>query len=286
MKKLLTFIMSLLMVSAMFGQAQVTPFAKDLGYSARPIGQTATRCDIELPAYEQPNDDNNVFLGLHSTDGTVANGGVINLGMSEDFNIPQIATHGVQIISSVQVAGYNNGNAAGMPFRIEIWSDVTGAPGVMMAQDMMSGINPAGFQSTLDFETPASWSFINVNTNYWLSCVGLAEGRGGVTRWFWGTTRPQTNGGEEFSVYYNYTGNGFGGQFCDQWTTVSQCGVVSAGVNMGAAFKFNLCQNAQLDLGGSPVPTMTQWGLFLFGLIVLTLGVVSIYNFSRKRVAE
>ncbi|MBK7225798.1 MAG: hypothetical protein WAS56_01080 [Saprospiraceae bacterium] len=37
-----------------------------------------------------------------------------------------------------------------------------------------------------------------------------------------------------------------------------------------------------LTLGGSPVPTMTQWGLFLFGLIVLTLGVVAVFNMSRR----
>jgi hypothetical protein len=39
-------------------------------------------------------------------------------------------------------------------------------------------------------------------------------------------------------------------------------------------------------IGGTPVPTMTQWGLFLFGLIVLTLGVVTIYNMSTSRVSE
>lgn len=33
---------------------------------------------------------------------------------------------------------------------------------------------------------------------------------------------------------------------------------------------------------GTSVPTMTQWGLFLFGLIVLTLGVVYIYNMSVR----
>lgn len=42
----------------------------------------------------------------------------------------------------------------------------------------------------------------------------------------------------------------------------------------------------KLIIGGTPVPTMTQWGLFLFGLIVLTLGVVTIYNMSTSRVAE
>jgi len=34
--------------------------------------------------------------------------------------------------------------------------------------------------------------------------------------------------------------------------------------------------------GGTSVPTMTQWGLFLFGLIVLTVGVVYIYNLSTS----
>ena len=42
------------------------------------------------------------------------------------------------------------------------------------------------------------------------------------------------------------------------------------------------CGVKSLTLGGSPVPTMTQWGLFLFGLIVLTLGVVAVFNMSRK----
>lgn len=34
--------------------------------------------------------------------------------------------------------------------------------------------------------------------------------------------------------------------------------------------------------GGTSVPTMTQWGLFLFGLIIVTLGVVYIYNMSTS----
>lgn len=42
----------------------------------------------------------------------------------------------------------------------------------------------------------------------------------------------------------------------------------------------------KVTLGGTPVPTMTEWGLFLFGLILLTLGVVTIYNMSALRVAD
>jgi len=42
----------------------------------------------------------------------------------------------------------------------------------------------------------------------------------------------------------------------------------------------------KVKIGGTPVPTMTQWGLFLFGLIVLTLGVVTIYNMSTRSATE
>ena len=41
-----------------------------------------------------------------------------------------------------------------------------------------------------------------------------------------------------------------------------------------------------LTIGGTPVPTMTQWGLFLFGLVLLTLAVVSVYNLSTRRSAS
>lgn len=37
-----------------------------------------------------------------------------------------------------------------------------------------------------------------------------------------------------------------------------------------------------LDIGGTPVPTMTQWGLFLFGLILLTLASTALYNYTRR----
>lgn len=78
---------------------------------------------------------------------------------------------------------------------------------------------------------------------------------------------------------------------------------VAFGNNFGlnnCNYSFNIAPDPLLDLrcsdepmciqkvtiGGTPVPTMTQWGLFLFGLVVLTLGVVTIYNMSTNRVSE
>ncbi len=72
------------------------------------------------------------------------------------------------------------------------------------------------------------------------------------------------------------------------------------GVN-NCTYSFNISPDPLLDLrcaseqvaciekvtiGGNPTPTMTQWGLFLFGLIILTLGVVTIYNMSTSQVTE
>lgn len=79
--------------------------------------------------------------------------------------------------------------------------------------------------------------------------------------------------------------------------------IVNSPVNLAAAcsYTMNISTDPLLDLrcasdpvaciekvkiGGTPVPTMTQWGLFLFGLIVLTLGVVTIYNMSTSRATE
>lgn len=37
-----------------------------------------------------------------------------------------------------------------------------------------------------------------------------------------------------------------------------------------------------ITIGGTPVPTMTQWGLFIFGLVLLTFASVAIYNFAQR----
>ncbi len=64
----------------------------------------------------------------------------------------------------------------------------------------------------------------------------------------------------------------------------------NANAPVGSDFAGNLRINdGTVDMGAyeffipppppAPVPTMSQWALFLFGLIVTTLGIVTIYNF-------
>jgi hypothetical protein len=44
------------------------------------------------------------------------------------------------------------------------------------------------------------------------------------------------------------------------------------------------CNNNGADITEAncviPVPTLSEWGIFLFGLVVMTLGLVSLYNFK------
>ena len=113
---------------------------------------------------------------------------------------------------------------------------------------------------------------------------------GGTT---WCDANPDhiSDGGSSGSVSYSFETRG-----CDPFYIVNAPVVIGAACN----YTMTLDPDPLLDLrcgdetmciqkvtiGGTPVPTMTQWGLFLFGLVVLTLGVVTIYNMSTSRVSE
>ncbi len=64
-----------------------------------------------------------------------------------------------------------------------------------------------------------------------------------------------------------------GETFC--FLSASADGEDGEGIATVTNFKFSEC-----DM--SPVPTMTEWGLFLFGLGMLTLGLVFVYNKQRQ----
>jgi hypothetical protein len=76
-----------------------------------------------------------------------------------------------------------------------------------------------------------------------------------------------------FTVFLG-NNNGARGTFSLNITTPTN-GLAAVGC-IGAACK------KLLTIGGTPVPTMTQWGLFLFGLILLTLASTALYNYTRR----
>jgi hypothetical protein len=91
-----------------------------------------------------------------------------------------------------------------------------------------------------------------------------------------------------------------GGDFSLQETSLA----IDAGNNGDAPIGNDLAGNARIDNsivdmgafeyqsdpggggnngnGGAPIPTMNQWALFLFGLLITTLGVITLYNFVQS----
>lgn len=69
------------------------------------------------------------------------------------------------------------------------------------------------------------------------------------------------------------------------WAFGGRCAYDMTVTNMTAPGLIG-CSGAEckklITIGGTPVPTMTQWGLFLFGLIVLTFASVAVYNVTQR----
>lgn len=92
-------------------------------------------------------------------------------------------------------------------------------------------------------------------------------------------------GGQDVLVEYLF-GSGlvmFGGMTTTNWHQ-PQPGAGNVRMNILDYLKTTALDGERLKplSGGTSVPTMTQWGIFLFGLIVLTLGVVAVYNVSTR----
>ena len=117
--------------------------------------------------------------------------------------------------------------------------------------------------------------FVNPNGGgFCTDNVFLADqGGSGTATWGW-----EQAGCDDFYIVYGSVG---AGGPCNYSFTISPDPVL----DLRCATDPAACIE-KVTIGGTPVPTMTQWGLFLFGLIVLTLGVVTIYNMSTSRAAE
>ena len=118
------------------------------------------------------------------------------------------------------------------------------------------------------------------------SMTGNSYGHGVVCPAGMNATPLIQGGGQDVAIEF-FTGAGlviFGGMTTTNWHQPQPAG---DNVRMNI---LHYLKNASLDgevlkplSGGTSVPTMTQWGKFLFGLVVLTFGVVAVYNiYTRK----
>ena len=189
---------------------------------------------------------------------------------------------------------------AGVQFGIDQWAN--SGPGC-------PGDNSCGFFQDADpqYNTFYFKNIVNIPVCITLNVV---TGSCGANTGFWvvdGTYIPSAAGSGTDPCIANeiLQSTNTGGTTSVGWE-VNECAPFSINFHNGFApanqctYSFNIEPDPLVDLrcgdetmciqkvtiGGTPVPTMTQWGLFLFGLILLTLGVVTIYNMSVVRSTE
>ncbi|MEP7196341.1 MAG: hypothetical protein ABI851_07450 [Saprospiraceae bacterium] len=260
-----------LLLFACLGTSAFAQTATDLsGFSTPNNTQAAVRCDIALPSWGFAANGN----WLVSTRNANFVGPLASVELCQDFNVPAPGLSGQQIVSidyiGQQVFGVTDFHEA------RFFSQVATAPGPQLFST--TTVIRAGGLVTYEF-TPA-WR-PNFGTTYWTSSCGVNDPTQQATnRWEWDGTG--VGFGTPAFVRFNPSG-GWGGAACPYWTPKASCAFLATSGPPEQALRINICRSAQLVLGGNPVPTMTQWGLFLFGLVIVTLGIVTVYNVSRRK---
>ncbi|MBK6354189.1 MAG: hypothetical protein IPF46_12535 [Saprospiraceae bacterium] len=270
-KLLLLFVVQAFVALNVFGQAsdQLSGFSTPSGV------QPAARCDQQLPAYGFGANGN----WLVSTRNANFVGTGASVELANDFIIPNYNVSGQRVVA----ANFNSGNTPWTPEGYEVryfTQAVGGGPGATL-RTATGSIQRVG--ALVVDELPVSFNLVP-GVKYWVSCVGVnSPTNTAVARWDWDGTPANATTLDPAYVRYQ-PGGAWGGAACAYWTPKASCAFLATSGPPNQAMNFNICRNAFLTLGGTPVPTMTQWGLFLFGLVLLTLAVVTVYNFSRKNV--
>ncbi len=272
MKKLLTFLAFVLASGMIFAQNQQPTHVLQTG---TPI-DVLSKCDQKLNEVSNPADGP---ASLTSTRKFGWFGNWITIEIAQQFHYPRMVRSG-QVIEFMAFQGVSGGPAG----EINIMRDVNNEPGPRIINEGLSSV-----QGNVVYDaSEAMNAAVRAGNDYWVSVINYSDSTANVgPRWFWTTTASATNGANGHPPYYvEFTDRDQAFSQCARWTNHKLCtSAFQSGPTLGMNYRLSICRNASLNLGNG-VPTMTQWGLFLFGLIVLTLGVVSIYNFSRKTVVE
>ena len=146
---------------------------------------------------------------------------------------------------------------------IRIYDDNGGKPGSLVFEETFPGL--------VDFPV-TTVNFTNCPTlapgTYWLSAVAqqcyIGEGQ-----WFWVSTND--NYGQTF--HWRNPGQAIDAN-CPDWEPYTTC-LVAGG--SGLVFSIQTCA-AETPEEFAGIPTLSQWGLFLFGLIFFTMGFVVVYQ--------
>jgi hypothetical protein len=189
---------------------------------------------------------------------------------------------------------------AGTMFGLDIWTNNSaGCPGdgnCGFFQNIEPMYNTFSFKNIVNLDVCLEFNFITrgcgFNTGFWIvegDFIPSPPGSG---------TDPCTNNTVlTSSTFGGTTTSSFVVEGCQSFSVNAHNGTQPS---QACTYSFNFSPDPVLDLrcgdepmciekviiGGTPVPTMTEWGLFLFGLILLTLGVVTMYNMSVAKITD
>lgn len=264
----------LLLLVAVQASVSLTMYAQSVydlsGFSTPNNPQSAVRCDQALPGLTYGANGN----WLVSTRNANFVGAGASVELANDVTVPNFTLSGTRVVSVDYIGQQVFGEPDGMEARYFNQAP-GGGPGTQLR--ITTSLTKAG--GLVTDELPLSF-YMTPGAKYWLSCVGVnTPTNNAVARWEW--DGHGGNPGDPAYVRYQPAG-GWGGAACAYWTPKASCAFLATAGPPNQALRLNICRNAAVVLGGNPVPTMTQWGLFLFGLVLLTLAVVTVYNFSRK----
>jgi len=244
------------------------------GFSTPQDPQAAVRCDLALPALTYGANGN----WLVSTRNANFVGAGASVELANDVTVPNYNVSGQRVVSVDYIGQQVFGEPDTMAI-VYMTNAAGNAPGTVLRKTSNKGGTAVKNGGTVTDELPVSFTLVPGQT-YWLNCSGANDPSNTATaRWEWDGTA--ANPGAPAFVRYQ-PGGAWGGAACAFWTPKASCAFLATSGPPNQALRLNICRNAALTLGGNPVPTMTQWGLFLFGLVLLTLAVVTVYNFSRK----
>ena len=270
MKKNLFLLLALLcMGSFVFAQKTNLDFPTSVNdrkaaVSSEIYGPSAQRAcpDADLEVNQAP--DGNAF---DSNDFDDAYGG--DLFAADAFTVTGTAALN---LTSINVPGVTDGYPyeVGDSYVLTIYADAGGTPGAVACTQTFDAatIDPDITVSPITGLTGAEGAFTLNPTgctlapgNYWISVVFVATTPNSPF-WYWGTSTDGGSDGQVFDV---------DGQFgpANSWLVAP----------FGFSFEMDLCEATGAIV---LVPTMTEWGLFLFGLSMVTLGLVFVYNKQRQ----
>ncbi|MEM7104940.1 MAG: IPTL-CTERM sorting domain-containing protein [Bacteroidota bacterium] len=256
MKKNLLLLTFVFLNFSLFGQGLDLTMKNFSGKKSTPVTLTnspdkTVSCQSALPSYTQGG---GLSFGSHSSITDVVPGIPTSILLADDFPVTQQAA-----ITGVMVTGETNNPGVVNSITLDIYDDNGGDPGTIVFSETFAGYNSTG-PVTLTI-IPTNCPVLPVGT-YWLSVHASTQSGAGAFRLFadpnpFGQMMHWTDPGDFLGTCPNPSG----------WSEYNDC--FPNPPTPGIVMQVDFCVP-------TPIPTLGQWGLIIFALLILTFGNVTV----------